>query len=204
MNTPRRVAAAFAAATALTLILSACGETSSDDASGAGPTSASEVDGAFNEADVTFAQGMIPHHRQAVEMSELAADRTDTPEVLELAEEISAAQEPEIRTMTSFLEAWDAEVPEDMAGMDRGADDMAMEGMSGMMTPEQMADLEAAEGEAFDQTFLAMMVAHHEGAVEMAQEELDEGENPDALTLAEAIISTQESEIERMEDLMAS
>lgn len=211
MNTPRRVAAAFAAATALTLVLGACADTSADtDTADAPPTIASEVDSAYNDADVTFAQGMIPHHRQAVQMSELAVERTDTPEVLELSEEISSAQGPEIQTMTAFLEAWGAEVPEDMEmgdmeGMDHGGSDgmdMDMEGMAGMMTPEQMTDLEGTEGADFDQMFLEMMIAHHEGAVEMAQVEIEAGDNPDAVSLAEDIIAAQESEIERMQDLL--
>jgi len=195
MTTPRRGAAAFAAAVTLTLVLAACGDDTSPTSAGEAPTAAAEVDEAHNEADITFAQGMIPHHRQAVMMSELAEGRTDNTDVLELTGEISAAQEPEIQTMTAFLDAW-------------GADDMAqmegMDGMSGMMTPEQMAGLEDAEGAEFDEMFLQMMIEHHEGAVEMSTTQLDEGENPDARTLAQDIIDAQESEIVRMQDLLAA
>jgi uncharacterized protein (DUF305 family) len=214
MTTPRRGAAALAAAVTLTLLLAACGEITASD-SAAAPTAAAEVSEVHNDADIAFAQGMIPHHRQAVMMSALAEGRTENPDVLELTEEISAAQEPEIRTMTAFLEAWGADAPMggssempmgDMEGMDHGdmdMDDMAqMEGMSGMMTPQQMAELEAAEGAEFDQLFLEMMIEHHEGAVEMANTQLDQGENPDARALAEEIIEAQESEITRMQDLL--
>ncbi|WP_380167877.1 DUF305 domain-containing protein [Jannaschia sp. R86511] len=215
MTTPRRGAAAFAAAATLTLVLAACGDDTTSASAGDAPTAATEVAEAHNDADIAFAQGMIPHHRQAVMMSELAEDRTDNPDVLELTEEISAAQEPEIQTMTAFLDAWGADAPmgdasempmDDMEGMDHStmdADDMAgMEGMSGMMTPQQMADLEAAQGAEFDQMFLTMMIEHHEGAVEMANTQLDEGENPDTRALAEDIITAQESEITRMQDLL--
>ena len=208
MTTPRRGAAAFAAAVTLTLVLAACGDATTSDSSAGAPTAAAEVTEAHNDADITFAQGMIPHHQQAVMMSEMAEGRTDNADVLELSGEISAAQEPEIQTMTAFLEAWGAGGP--MDGMDHStmdADDMAampgMEGMSGMMTPQQMSDLEAAEGPDFDRMFLQLMIEHHEGAVEMATTQLDDGENPDARALAEEIIQAQESEIARMQDLLA-
>ncbi len=217
MTTPRRGAAAFAAAVTLTLVLAACGDDTTSASAEDAPTAATEVAEAHNDADIAFAQGMIPHHRQAVMMSELAGGRTDNPDVLELTEEISAAQGPEIQTMTAFLDAWGAGAPmgdasempmDEMEGMDHSTmdademDGMGMEGMSGMMTPQQMADLEAAEGAEFDQMFLTMMIEHHEGAVEMANTQLDEGENPDARALAEDIITAQESEITRMQDLL--
>lgn len=146
---------------------------------------------------------MIPHHRQAVEMAELAADRTDDPEVLALAEEIRAAQGPEIETMTRFLQAWGAEVPSaGMSGMDGGMGGMDHGGMSGMMSPDQMTQLEAAEDAAFDRMFLEMMIAHHEGAVADAQRELAEGANPQVTALAQEIVDTQTAEIERMRRLL--
>ncbi len=214
MTTPRRGAAAFAAAVTLTFVLAACGDDTTSTSPAEATTEAAEVAEVHNDADIAFAQGMIPHHQQAVMMSELVEGRTDNPDVLELSGEISAAQEPEIQTMTAFLDAWGAdatmggasETPmDDMDHSSTDADDMAqMEGMSGMMTPEQMADLEAAEGAEFDQMFLQMMIAHHEGAVEMADTQLDEGENPEARQLAEEIIEAQESEIGRMQDLLSA
>lgn len=210
MTTPRRGAAACTAAVTLILVLAACGDDTTSAAAEDSPTAATEVAEAHNDADIAFAQGMIPHHRQAVMMSGLAEGRTDNPDVLMLSGEISTAQGPEIQTMTSFLDAWGADAPmggasempmestDEMEGME------GMEGMSGMMTPEQMADLEAAEGAEFDRMFLQMMVEHHEGAVEMANTQLDEGENPQARALAEQIIDAQESEITRMQDLLAA
>lgn len=159
-------------------------------------------DAQFNQADVTFAQGMIPHHRQAIEMSALAEDRAASPEVKELAASIEAAQDPEIDTMTGWLEEWGEDVPSDgMEGMDHG--DMSGGDMPGMMTEEDLDNLEAASGAEFDQMFLTMMIAHHEGAIEMARTEQSEGENPDAIALAEKIETDQDAEIETMRGLLA-
>ncbi|MCX6465142.1 MAG: DUF305 domain-containing protein [Pseudonocardiales bacterium] len=169
---------------------------------GAAPAAAP---GEFTDADVAFAQGMIPHHRQAVEMAELVAGRTENPQVLDLAARIGAAQEPEIATMTAWLEEWGADVPAGsggMSGMDHGAMDHG--GMAGMMTPEQMTALEQASGPAFDRLFLEMMIEHHRGAVEMARVELGQGADPDALALAQQIIDTQQAEITEMESLLAA
>ena len=209
MRTSRPVLAAAAAAT-LSLALAACADSTDETAEPADQSpSTEEVDATYDAADATFAREMIPHHRQAVLMSDMAADRTENPQVLELAEEISAGQGPEIATMTALLEAWGENLPGD--GMGDGMDmadgmDMGdgMAGMAGMMTPEEMADLEAGRGESFDRMFLQMMVAHHEGAIEMAQTELEAGVNPEALQLAEDISSAQRSEIERMQDLLGT
>lgn len=153
-----------------------------------------------NDADVAFAQGMIPHHRQAVAMSALAAGRTETPEILDLAARIGAAQGPEIDTMTAWLQEWDAELPAGgMADMDHGG----MSGMDGMMTPQQMGRLEQSTGPAFDRLFLEQMTEHHEGAVVMARTELAQGADPDALALARVIVDSQQAEIDEMADLLS-
>jgi len=154
-----------------------------------------------NAADVTFATGMIPHHRQAVQMAEMAASRAASPEVLELAEEIRAAQQPEIDTMSGWLEEWGEPVPDDMGGMDGGSGGMG--DMPGMLTEEQLADLEAADGPAFDQMFLEAMIDHHTGAIQMAQTEQQDGRAQEAIDLAEQIETAQTEEIERMRDLIA-
>jgi uncharacterized protein (DUF305 family) len=194
-------------ALALSLALSACGGQSGTPAASpqAAPTASAQpsVSTEHNEADIRFAQGMIPHHRQAVEMAEMALDRAESADVKALAEEIRAAQDPEIITLTGYLQAWGAEVPADdgMAGMDHsGMQDMP--GMSGMMTPEQMDQMQNASGAAFDTMFLQMMIVHHEGAVADSQRELAEGVNPQAKELAGRIVSTQTAEIDRMRQLL--
>lgn len=154
-----------------------------------------------NAADVTFATDMIPHHQQAVQMAELATDRAASPEVLEVAEEIRGAQQPEIDTMSEWLEEWGEPVPEDMGGMDDGSGGMG--NMPGMLTDEQLADLDAADGPAFDEMFLEAMIDHHIGAIQMAQTEQQDGAFADAIDLAEQIEQAQTEEIDRMRALLA-
>jgi uncharacterized protein (DUF305 family) len=155
-----------------------------------------------NSIDVAFAQGMIPHHAQAVEMSELAATNTSNPEVQALATEIIAAQGPEIELMTEWLTAWGAEVPDPEASMD---ENMEMAGgmmMSGMISDSDFEKLRAARDAEFDRLYLELMILHHEGAIEMAQQELDGGDSPEAKELAQRIIDAQQAEITRMEALL--
>jgi uncharacterized protein (DUF305 family) len=191
MEIPMRKTLTAALAASL-FALAACG---SDDEAG---TSA-----AHNDADVTFAQQMIPHHEQAIEMAELAETRAESRGVKDLAADIEAAQDPEIETMTGWLESWDEEVPDDgMSGMDHG--DSSSDHMAGMMSDEEMGELQAASGAEFDQMFLTMMIEHHEGAIEMAKTERAEGENPDATSLAEDIETAQTEEILTMKELLTS
>lgn len=214
MNLSRR--AAGAGVLALSLVLTACGggDTSSPPAGGStaepSTTAAPDTAEAHNDADIQFAQQMIVHHRGALAMAEVAADRADSEEVRALAEQISAAQQPEIDTMTDWLQAWGEEAPAgtaagDTGGMDHGdMGGMDVGSMPGVMTEEQMTDLQNAEGAAFDRMFLEMMVEHHKGAVEMAETEQAEGENPEAVELAGRIIEDQTREIERMQQLLQS
>lgn len=147
-----------------------------------------------NDADIAFAQGMIPHHEQAVEMADLVEGRTTTPAVLDLAKRIKAAQEPEIALMTGWLTEWAAELP---------SDDHAGHGdMPGMMTSAEMDRLETAKGTEFDHTFAEMMIRHHEGAITMAERELADGANPDAKALASRIIADQRAEIGELTALL--
>ena len=153
---------------------------------------------AFNKADVSFAQDMIPHHRQATEMADMAESRTQDSDVRELASKITEAQQPEIDVMSGWLKSWGEEVPEEMSGMDHST------GMPGMMSSEDMAALEKSSGGEFDQMFLTMMIEHHEGAIEMAKTEEEEGKFKDAITLARRIQKDQAAEIRTMEALLKS
>ena len=148
-----------------------------------------------NAADVTFATEMIPHHAQAVEMAAMVDGKDVDPEVADLAAQISGAQEPEIETMSSWLEEWGEPVP------DQG-EPMTMD-MPGMMSEDQMASLEAAEGAEFQTTWLELMVEHHRGAIDMAQTEQAEGEDAEALELAEDIEAGQAAEVTLMGDLLS-
>ena len=181
---------AFAALILVTaVVLAACGN--NDSSAGA----------KFNKQDVTFAQGMIPHHRQAVEMAKLADTRASSPQVKELATAIEGAQDPEIAKMQAWLKDWKKPVPDKgMSGMDHGSGGNGS--MKGMMSDTDMKSLESSSGTAFDMMFLVMMVKHHEGAVTMADDEVADGTNTEAIALAKTIISTQTEEIARMKVLL--
>lgn len=142
---------------------------------------------------------MLPHHTQAVAMSKQAATRTTSPHVKDLAQRIEKAQEPEIQQMTGLLNTWgEPEPSQDMGGMGG----MSQSEMPGMMTDNQMSQLETATGAAFDQMFLQMMTEHHKGAISMSQTELDEGENAEAKQLAQSIITNQQTELTEMSSLL--
>lgn len=167
--------------------------------SSASPSASPTLQG--EAADVMFLQMMYPHHAQATEMAALAQGRTDNQAVLDLATQIEQAQGPEMEQMAQLLEGLGQPAPSAdmgaMDGMDHGSGSM-----SGMMTEEGMAGLEAASGREFDQMWLSMMIEHHAGAVEMARTELDNGADPQVQQLANEIIEAQEAEIATMEELV--
>jgi uncharacterized protein (DUF305 family) len=206
-----------ALALALSAVLAGCASTSpTSSAPPATTSSTAPAAQAHNQADVTFATEMIPHHAQAVSMSELAAQQASSPRVKELAARIEATQQPEIDEMSGWLRAWDAPVPDTnapgMGGMDHGnMSGINHPGMShgsgampGMMSQQQMQQLSQAHGAAFDTMFLQMMIGHHQGAVTMSQTELADGENPDAKTLAQNISTAQRREITEMQTMLAN
>jgi uncharacterized protein (DUF305 family) len=194
--------AAIVATLAALLALAGCGD---DEPANDDTRTASNGD-EFNDADVAFATDMIQHHAQALSMVDLTLGRPLDPEVETLAEEIRAAQAPEIEQMTDWLTAWDEPVPatvRDPANA-HGEGDMDMGDMPGMMSAEDMAALEGAPDAEFQDRFLQMMVEHHEGAVEMAKNEQSDGRFGPAIDLAQAIESSQTDEIALMQDLLGS
>ncbi|AWZ10521.1 DUF305 domain-containing protein [Streptomyces sp. ICC1] len=199
-----RRTALVAVAGAASLVLAACGSSNDTSAghNGHSPSpsaspSAPTSQGQHKAADVAFAKGMIPHHRQAVEMADLAPTRAESAEVKKLADEIKKAQDPEIKTLSGWLTSWGEQVPAD------GAMDHSAHGADGgMMTPEEMDNLQKASGKAFDTAFMQLMIKHHEGAVAMAKTEKADGSFPEAKTMADAIITSQTAEITRMNDLL--
>ena len=199
---------------ALTATLAACADqgatppaattspTSSTSATATESASASastDVAAEHNDQDTTFAQMMIIHHEGAIEMSQLAVQRADNPEVVALAERIAEAQGPEIDEMTAWLGAWGEDIsPDDHGGMDMGGMDM-----DGMSQEEMMTQLDGLAGDEFDRAFLDAMIAHHEGAIEMSEQQVADGQNPDAVALAEKIIEDQRAEITEMREILA-
>lgn len=204
---------------ATALALAGCGTTDADDtpaaradsaASSAGTepstaasseaTSAAAAEPISEEhgpADVMFAQMMVPHHEQALEMSRIVLAEEGVPEdVQTLAQQIEAAQAPEITRMQDMLAAWGVTDAQHMDHSGHG-------GMEGMLTEEQLQALRDAEGPEAARLFLEGMIEHHQGAVDMAKTQLDDGQNPQARALAEDVIAAQEREIAQMEDMLA-
>jgi len=194
-----------AGALASVLVFAGCSGTDSgmagmDHGSSSTPTDRPSVSAdAFNDADVMFASMMIGHHQQAVEMSDVLLAKTGIDErVTELAQKIKDAQEPEIQTMSGWLDDWGQPMSTDdsMSGMDHGSD--------GTMSAEDMTALENAEGVDASKLFLQQMTEHHQGAIDMAQEEIDNGQNTDAVALANKIVTDQTAEISTMQDLLGT
>lgn len=192
----------------LALTLTACGN---DEAANDASTQVSETD--HNDADVAFATDMIQHHAQALSMVDLTVDRTLDPDVQQLADDIREAQGPEIETMSDWLQDWDEEIPATMRDHSNAGHDMegmgdSMDGqdsdMPGMMSGDDFDELENAPDSEFQTMWLEMMVEHHEGAVEMAQEEQDNGQYKPAVDLAGAVVETQTAEIDKMKTLLGS
>jgi len=201
-----RIAATLSAVAAGVALLGACGSGATPDSSPASVTSgahaghgtgasaspSSAVNAQFNDADVQFATMMYPHHAQAVEMATMVDGKGARPEVVALAAEIRGAQQPEMDAFTRLLAQWGKPAP--TATMDHA--------MDGMMTSAQMAKLGTLRGAEFDREWLTMMIAHHKGAITMADAELASGVNPENRTIAEQIKSGQQAEIARMEKLL--
>ncbi|MGC7196766.1 DUF305 domain-containing protein [Mycobacteroides abscessus subsp. massiliense] len=200
--------AILAGAAAAVLILSACssdnkGDDAKSEHSGhsgmSGMTTTLDTNAAapvsdHNDADVTFAQQMIMHHQQAVEMSKLTEGRTANPAVLDLAKNIETAQQPEIDTFTGWLKQWNQPL------MPEGHDPAGhMPGMVGAPVLDRMKTL---NGEVFDQLWLQSMIAHHQGAIAMSNAELSGGQYPAAKQLAQQIIDNQQPEIDTMQGLL--
>lgn len=149
-----------------------------------------------NQADIMFAQMMIPHHAQAVEMSGIILAKPDMPaEVTALATKIKAAQAPEIAQMTGWLSGWN--VPTMMS-------DHSGHGMTGMVDDDGIEKLKSATGTEAARLFLEQMIGHHEGAIDMAQQEISAGKFPDAVKLGHDIVDAQQAEITQMKQLQAT
>lgn len=204
-----RALGATTLAIALALSGTACGN---DDGSSVATNETSATE--HNGADVAFASEMLQHHAQALSMVDLTLERPLDPEVTELAEQVRAAQGPEIETFTDWLTEWDEEIPEtmrdhsnaghDMDGMGESMEEGMDTSMPGMMSAEDMTTLEDAPDSDFQTLWLGMMIEHHTGAVEMAKEHTENGQYKPAIDLAEDIAASQTAEIETMQGLMDS
>jgi uncharacterized protein (DUF305 family) len=191
MKTPTRLALASSALLIASLALTGCTINVGGTESHHSMMDSNENSSGFSGSDIMFAQMMIPHHQQAVDMSTLAKTRTTNPELLALAKQIKDAQAPEIEQMTKWI-------TDSGASMDMGHD----MGMGGMLTEEQMIALSNSSGAEFDKLYLQGMIAHHEGAIHMAQMVTDSS-NAEAKQLGENVVKTQTVEIEKMKQMLA-
>ncbi len=248
MNKAGNVVTGLAALAAVAAI-GACSSTATKEASSASATSPAQTSNsapaaAHNHADGMFAHMMIPHHQQAVQMSDMIlAKQGIDPRVIDLAKQIKAAQGPEIAQMQGWLNQWgvpgmpgmgempgmtgtSANMPPDHGGGMPGSDSATssptttampsgpmmpgmpgmgdMPGMEGMMSPADMQALQNAQGVGASKLFLTQMVKHHQGAIAMAQNEIKNGQFPDAVTLAKSIVSSQQQEINTMNQILDS
>ena len=239
----RKVLPAVCVAVAL-VVLGACGDdddgvaidsalTPPQQSAGASATPSPTTGSEHNDADVRFAQEMIVHHQGALAMAKLGEQQARTTEVRALAKRIRAAQEPEVQTLSSWLNEWDEQVPGatsstptatatatarststpmDHDGMAASPEESERasgagetgSGMSGMdMSEMDLSELESAGGVEFDRMFLTMMIEHHRDAIAMAKTEQAEGLYPEAIALAKEIESAQQAEIAEMEEMLA-
>jgi uncharacterized protein (DUF305 family) len=196
----RQVLATGAAALTALLVMTACSGSSNQagtpmSATASGPSSSAVVAGPRNQADVTFAQDMIPHHQQAIQMSDIILRKPGVdPRVARLATDIKAAQGPEIQQMRGWLSEWAVPTVSMAPGMT----------MTGMLSDQAIVALQDAQGVEADRQFLTGMIQHHQGAIEMAREELKSGQYPPAVALAHSIVTSQQQQISTMQGLLAS
>jgi uncharacterized protein (DUF305 family) len=194
----RQVIIIGAAGLAALLTMTACSSSSNNPAtsgtSSASPSAAapsSPATGAHNQADVTFAQGMIPHHEQhCIQMSDIVLGKQGIdPRVVQLANQIKAEQGPEIQQMKSWLSQW-------------GQPTISM--APGMMSDQDMTALQNAQGVDASKQFLTGMIQEHQAAIAMAQDEIKSGQYPPAVALAQSIVTNHQQENTTMQGILAS
>ncbi|WP_413098631.1 DUF305 domain-containing protein [Streptomyces sp. Inha503] len=206
-SSPPRRTVWTAIAAAAVLALGACGNKGDKaevaSASTATSAPATAAPGNHNRADTTFAQQMIVHHRQAIEMADLAERRASSSKVKALAAKIEKEQKREIKTMSGWLKSWGEKVPQGMSmpGMNDGSTS-ATPSMPGMMNDRRMREMMQTSGKAFDTMFLTMMIKHHQGAIDMAKAEKKHGSYGPAKALAGDIVTTQSAEITEMRKML--
>ena len=202
----QRFLGAGAAGLATLITLTGCGGSTTETHSNSTPAATSQSAAAqpHNNADVMFANHMTPHHQQAIETSDIVLGKQGIdPRVVALANQIKAAQAPEIEQMQSWLNQWGQ--PTMMPGHDMPGHDMGnMPGMTGMVSEQDMAALRNAQGVEASKLYLTHMIAHHQGAITMAQDEIKSGQYPPAVALAQSIVTSQQKEIDEMNAILGT
>jgi uncharacterized protein (DUF305 family) len=182
---------AVTAALATAVVVSSCAKTEDHGQHDHDHATTSSTVASHNADDIMFAQMMIPHHQQAVELAALAPQHTTNPALLTLATTISAEQQPEIQAMKALLLQWEAD-PNGMPG----------HGMQGMVDDATMTKLGTLNGPAFDTLWLQSMIAHHQGAIEMANTEIAKGKSADMIAMAKTMVGAQQAEINQMKQML--
>ncbi|MGO4444256.1 DUF305 domain-containing protein [Mycobacterium sp. 2YAF39] len=188
------------------LFLTACsGSDEKTDATKTDDAASTAAPPGFNAQDHEFATMMIPHHQQAIELAGMVSDRSTDPDLIALAAKISAEQDPEIKALRVFLVQWD-ENPDDNTS--QGGDDGGHGGdgghgaMAGMVDEATMAKLQTLNGAEFETLWLQSMISHHQGAIDMAEAEVANGQNIDIKRMAQTMIDTQQAEITQMNQML--
>ena len=182
------------AAVAAVAAVSACSKSEDHGQHAASSTIAAPPVAVHNAQDVMFAQMMIPHHQQALELAALVPGRSTNPAVAKLADAIAAQQQPEINAMKAQLAQWEVD-PHGMAGHGGMP-------MTGMVDDATMAKLKTLQGKEFDTLWLQSMIGHHQGAIEMAGAEVAGGQSPDMIAMAQNIVTVQQTEIDQMKQML--
>ncbi len=193
-----RVLAAIATLAAA-IVLSSCGTAATQNQGLSASATSTDQVAAHNADDVMFAQMMIPHHQQAVEVAAMVPDRSNNPDVIALAAKIAGEQQPEIDTMKALLLQWNVD-PNEMSH-ESGHAGMAM---TGMVNDATMVRLDSLKGASFDMLWLQSMISHHQGAIEMAKTEIADGKSADLITLAKNIVAAQQAEIDQMKQMLGA
>jgi uncharacterized protein (DUF305 family) len=188
-------------AAAAVIVLTACSGPATPERTGpTGPSATHDSQSAeHNTADIAFAEDMIPHHRQAVEMTAMVPSRSTNPDLLVIATHISSDQQAEILTMKGLLARWG--VP-DAPSQENPMDHSGMH-IAGMVDGATLNTIQSLTGPSFDALWMTSMISHHQGAIAMAQNEIDQGRSPDAIKLAKMITSAQQREIAQMNHLLS-
>lgn len=193
-STPVRIVA-VAAALATAVVVSSCSKTEDHSAHATSSTTSSATAAAHNADDVMFAQMMIPHHQQAIDLAAMASIHTTNQAVRSLAGKIADEQQPEIDQMNALLQQW---------GVDPAMGDHSGHGatMQGMVDEATMTKLKSLNGPEFDTLWLQAMIGHHQGAIEMAKTEIANGQSTDLTTMAKSIVTGQQAEIDQMKQML--
>jgi uncharacterized protein (DUF305 family) len=194
MTSTRSRIVAVAAALATAVVVTSCSTATDHSQHGSPAATSSAAVAAHNADDVMFAQMMIPHHQQAVELSALVPQHTTNQTLVALAAKISGEQQPEIQAMKAMLLQWEVDpgAMGDHSGMP----------MQGMVDDATMAKLASLNGPEFDTLWLQSMINHHQGAIEMANNEIAKGQSVDMVAMAKAMVTAQQAEINQMKQML--